>query len=209
MNFPRRWKTTAIYSAMILILGLTAFTYGLARLDGSEEAVNGVAGVVNSVEGAVNGVEEVETVNPEITITQGPDTNLPVPQKCVGDFPSPVQIEPLRGVGNYYSENLKAYLFHAGADYPQAEGAMIRATHGGKVTYAGADPILGQKVEIDCGENWRVVYGGIENLRVKTGDEIKENDIVGQVGYYSGADGISDRTQLHYEVWKGNEAQVQ
>lgn len=207
MNFPRRWKTAAIYSAMILILGLTAFTYGLARLDGSEEAVNGVGKAANGAEKAET--VNPETVNPERTITQGQDTDLPRPQKCVDDFPCPVQIEPLRGVGNYYSENLKAYLFHAGADYPQAEGAMIRATHGGKVTYAGADPILGQKVEIDCGDNWRVVYGGIENLRVKTGDEIKENDIVGQVGYYSGADGISDRTQLHYEVWKGNEAQIQ
>ncbi|AHF08264.1 peptidase M23 [Desulfitobacterium metallireducens DSM 15288] len=125
------------------------------------------------------------------------------------DFPSPVRVEPLRGVENYFSENVNAYLFHAGRDYPLVEGAVIRATHGGKVTFAGADPILGQKVEIDCGEGWRVVYGGLDNLRVQQGEIIENNTVLGQIGYYSGADGINDRTQLHYEVWNGDQAQAE
>lgn len=210
MKLPKGWKIGLTYIAMLLVLGLTALTYGLARLEslpkGQEVVAQGnnqtkeqsadlsIGDQVGTVEQAetINGIEDVKEAKPKLTIK---------------DFPSPIQVEPFRGVENYFSENLSAYLFHAGRDYPLAEGAVIRATHGGKVTFAGADPILGQKVEVDCGEDWRVVYGGLDNLRVQQGEIIEDNDILGQIGYYSGADGINDRTQLHYEVWKGDQAQ--
>jgi murein DD-endopeptidase MepM/ murein hydrolase activator NlpD len=129
-------------------------------------------------------------------------------KKSLSDFPSPIQGVPLKRAGNYYSEALQAYLFHAGTDYPQAEGAVIRVKHSGKVIYAGPDPILGQKVEVDCGEDWSVIYGGLENLRVKEGDRIEINEAIGQVGYYPGAEGVKDRPQLHYEVWHGDQVQI-
>lgn len=128
--------------------------------------------------------------------------------KSIKDFPSPVQGVLIKAAGNYYSEPLQAYLFHAGADYVQSEGAVIRVKHSGKVTYAGIDPILGGKVEIDCGEDWSVIYGGIENFRVKEGDQVEVNQAIGQIGYYPGAEGVKDQPQLHYEVWHGDEVQL-
>jgi murein DD-endopeptidase MepM/ murein hydrolase activator NlpD len=128
--------------------------------------------------------------------------------KNIKDFPSPVQGKLIKGVGNYYSESLKAYLFHAGRDYAQSEGAVIRIKHSGKVTYAGPDPILGGKVEIDCGEDWSVIYGGLQNLRVKEGDPVEVNQAIGQIGYYPSADGVKDQPQLHFEVWHGDEVQI-
>lgn len=191
---------------IIGVLGLTALTYGLARLDqlpkGQEVVVQGNDPIAK--QSSVIGVEsQIGETNQEQEKSAEQNSKL-----SVQDFPSPVQVEPIRGLGNYFSENLNAYLFHAGRDFPLSEGAVIRATHGGKVTFAGADPILGQKVEIDCGENWHVVYGGLDNLRVQQGEVIKNNAILGQIGYYSGADGINDRTQLHYEVWNADQAQV-
>lgn len=115
------------------------------------------------------------------------------------DFPCPVKGTPLRTVGNYYSEEMKDYLFHAGVDYAEPEGTMVRATHGGKVIFAGLDPVLGQKVTLDCGEGWTVTYGGLENLRVKVGDIVQAQSALGQVGFSSGAEGGEKR--LHYEVW--------
>lgn len=129
-------------------------------------------------------------------------------EKSISDFLSPIQGVPLKGAGNYYSEAFQAYLFHAGIDYPQAEGAVIRVKHAGKVIYAGPDPILGQKVEVDCGEDWSVIYGGLENLRVKEGDLIEVNQAIGQVGYYPRAEGVKDQSQLHYEVWHGDQVQI-
>lgn len=123
----------------------------------------------------------------------------------LADFPSPVQGPVLRAVGNYYSEEIKDYLYHTGTDYLQAEGAMITATRGGTVTYAGPDPFLGQKVEIDCGEGWFVTYGCLDNLRVKTGDKVEPGVILGQVALDGGPDAMSGQTQLHYEVRYGDE----
>jgi len=123
------------------------------------------------------------------------------------DFPCPAHGSPLRSVGNYYSEVFDNYLFHAGTDYAEPEGTVIRATHGGKVIYSGADPILGQKVTLDCGEGWQVTYGGLANLRVQVGETVETQDALGQVGLYTASEGESDQPQLHYEVWHGNEVQ--
>lgn len=128
--------------------------------------------------------------------------------KSLKDFPSPIQAVPIKTAGNYYSESLQAYLFHAGTDYAQGEGAVIRVKHPGKVIYAGPDPILGQIVELDCGDDWRVIYGGLENLRVKEGDQVTVNEAIGQVGYYPEADGVKSQPQLHFEVWQGDEVQI-
>ena len=120
------------------------------------------------------------------------------------DFPCPVHGSLLRNVGNYYSEAFDNYLFHAGMDYAEPEGTVIRATHGGKVIFSGADPILGQKVTLDCGEGWLVTYGGLDNLRVQVGETVEIQDALGQVGFYSAAESESNQPQLHYEVWHGD-----
>lgn len=143
--------------------------------------------------------------------TKGTVQDLPMSKtelRTIKDFPSPVKAKPIKEAGNYYSESFQAYLFHPGTDYPQSEGAVIRIKHSGKVVYAGPDPILGQKVEIDCGDDWSVIYGGLENLRVKEGDQVQVNQVIGQIGYYPGAEGVKDQPQLHYEVWHGDEVQV-
>lgn len=120
------------------------------------------------------------------------------------DFPCPVNGIPLRKIGNYYSESLGNYIYHAGVDYAAAEGTVIRATQGGKVTFSGLDPQLGQKVTLDCGEGWIVTYGGLDNLRVKVGETVEAQGALGQVGFFPGSEGVNNQTQLHYEVWHGN-----
>ncbi|HVJ48006.1 MAG TPA: M23 family metallopeptidase [Desulfitobacterium sp.] len=229
---PKNWKTGLAYIVIILVLGLTSLTYGLARLEllpngqevvargnepqnitsGENEQLikqspdSGVADKSGTVSQGVSKRQETDSAATDQKQIKSEEQESKISAK---NFPSPVQSEPLRSVGNYFSENLNAYLFHAGTDYPLPEGAVIRATHGGKVSFAGPDPILGQKVEVDCGENWHVVYGGLDNLRVQQGDVIEINDVLGQIGYFPGADGVNDRTQLHYEVWNGDQAQVQ
>lgn len=226
MDSPKGWKTRFAYIAMMLILGLTALTYGLARLEPlpkgqevvaqdndrkkeelTELSEEGQIETRNEADNIKQTVKQEQEKTSVVTNIEFINTDEATPKLTIRNFPSPVQVEPIRGVDNYFSENLNAYIFHAGRDYPLAEGAVIRTTHGGKVTFAGADPILGQKVEIDCGEDWRVVYGGLDNLRVQQGEILENNDVLGQIGYYSGVDGLNDRTQLHYEVWQGEQPQ--
>ena len=151
---------------------------------------------------------EKKTVDDQESAAKTPKEEQKIPsEQTLKDFPSPVQGNSLRSVGNYYSEALDYYLFHAGVDYAEPEGTMIRVTHGGKVIFSGADPILGQKVTLDCGEGWFVTYGGLANLRVEVGNIVEAQDAVGQVGLFTAAERESDQPQLHYEVWHGDEVQ--
>ena len=112
-------------------------------------------------------------------------------KRTVEEFTSPVAGAPI----------LKTHL-QMGTDYAQAEGAVIRSNMKGQVIYAGSDPVLGEKVVIDCFEGWRVVYGGLTNLRVKAGDQVDINKAIGQIGYYPNANEGINRPHLHYEVWQ-------
>jgi len=143
----------------------------------------------------------------QATTSTAPKEQGIVTEQTFKDFPCPVQGSALRPVGNYYSEAFDYYLFHAGIDYAEPEGTIIRATHKGKVIFSGADPILGQKVTLDCGEGWIVTYGGLVNLRVQVGKIVEAQDALGQVGLFTVAESESDQPQLHYEVWHGDEVQ--
>ncbi|AFM43455.1 metalloendopeptidase-like membrane protein [Desulfosporosinus acidiphilus SJ4] len=123
------------------------------------------------------------------------------------DFPSPVRGRLLRGIENYYNDVFKSYLFHPGEDFAEPEGTVIRATHPGKVIFAGSDLLLGQKVVLDCGQGWTVVYGGLENLRVQAGQIVEMQGLIGQVGFSPGAEGVNNQSQLHYEVLCGNKVE--
>ena len=128
-------------------------------------------------------------------------SNKPAPPPLTyQDFPCPVQGKVIRGIGSYYFEALKGYRYHSGEDIREPEGTVIRATHAGRVVFAGADPMLGQKVVLDCGQGWQVTYGSLDNLTVKVGQTVGQQEELGQVGFYPGLEGYENQTQLHYEV---------
>lgn len=120
-------------------------------------------------------------------------------------FQCPVQGEILRSLGNYYSSTLQAYVFHAGVDYAEPEGAVIRAGHEGKVVYVGKDVLLGERVTLDCGDGWLVTYGGLQHLAVQEGQSVSPGQALGQVGFDPGSEG-QGRPQLHYEVWHNGQS---
>lgn len=188
------WKTISA----VLIVGITLFGSSALLVKGQE-----------------NSRAEVVAISDEAQVTDEVETNedQSVPQleretKFIEAFPSPIQGKPLREAGEYYSEELETTLFHAGTDFAQAEGAVIRVKYAGRVNYAGPDPFLGHKVELDCGDDWRAVYGGLKNLRVKEGDWVEVDQAIGQIGYYPDVYGDIEQTHLHYEVWHGDLVQV-
>ncbi|MDA8228889.1 MAG: M23 family metallopeptidase [Desulfitobacterium hafniense] len=217
----RKWKIGFIYFLTVLLLfGLSGFIASTMTLESSPPDLQpnkNQTELIRQPDGTSSsrGISQQEEISQQERISQQRGTSQQEgssQQKDIGkqidDFPSPIHGTPLRKAETYYSEALQAYLFHAGTDYKAPEGAVIRATHPGTVIFAGGDPILGQKVELDCGDGWSVVYGGLENLRVKEGDKVSTNDILGQIGFYPGADGVADQSQLHYEVWQNDEVQI-
>lgn len=180
MNKLKGWQRGWAYFMMLAIIGLASLTYGLARLEqvppGREVVGQAIAAKdQQTVTGAVSeaGTDSVQqspkndtsvyesstsdsdksTIRPEETNKADADKQEQKAKLSVKDFPSPATGEHIREVGNYYSENLDTYLFHAGTDYALPEGAVIRATHEGKVTLPGLIPFWVRK--------WRLTAGRI------------------------------------------------
>jgi murein DD-endopeptidase MepM/ murein hydrolase activator NlpD len=225
-----RWKTVAkswvlAWGVTFLIGGLILYTgYQSSLAQSSQEraqkttrekaqAVSAQVPVPNAEDtGDKGSALTLQAQSGERTVADDPHNALRQEDSgkkslTIKDFPSPVQGNIIRNVGNYYSEAFENYHFHAGTDYAEPEGTAIRATHGGKVVFAGADPVLGQKVTLDCGEGWLVTYAGLDNLRVQTGEIVEAKESLGQVGFFPGAEGRYGQSQLHYEVWYGDIAQ--
>lgn len=221
----RKWSTSwALLGGLFLIVGgMILYSGYLGTLSSASQDI--VPMMTNETEPAVTvssaqeepeaGAEAliIQNQSAEMTGNQGSvsissniDQVIPR-EKNLKDFPCPAHGNPLRSVGNYYSEAFANYLFHAGVDYAEPEGTIIRATHGGKVIFAGADPILGQKVILDCGEGWLVTYGCLDNLRVEVGKTVETQDAIGQISFLTAAESESGQPQLHYEVWHGDEIQ--
>lgn len=200
------WSCTLLIGGLILRIGYLDATsnrpQGREQLTMRQEAKTTMTkqGITSPQQKSETGTKVLDskTQNPE-----GPKRLM----QTYKDFPSPVQGKLLKGVGNYYFETLESYMFHPGQDYLEPEGTIIRATHQGKVVFAGIDPLLGQKVELDCGQGWMVTYGGLDNLRVKVGQTVEKQGVLGQVGFSPGAEGMNNQTHLHYEVWDGNNVQ--
>jgi len=203
-----RWKSLS--KSWIMVWGVTFIVGGLIYYTGyqstlAQSSQERAQKITSEKAHAVSAQVQV----PAAVASQGGPVQ-PDPVKkilSIKDFPSPVDGRILRSVGNYYSESFEDYLFHAGTDYAESEGTMIRATRGGKIVFAGPDAILGQKVTLDCGEGWIVTYGGLDNLRVQEGETVGLRWALGQVGFFPASEGESDQPQLHYEVWHGNEVQ--
>lgn len=211
MNLKKWVFPASLYVVAFVIIFTVSIFHGLVK---ERQQLNpDQVGVPAEV---VNQASPVTTQKP--TNTQG-STRAQEPSKVGGqlaqagqvqhraqasDFKSPVQGEVLRAAGDYYSSTLQAYVYHAGVDYAEPEGVVIRAGHGGKVVYAGKDVLLGERVTLDCGDGWQVTYGGLQHLIVKDGQSVSQGQAIGQVAFDSGNEG-QGRPQLHYEVWHNGE----
>jgi len=224
-----RW--TSLFKSWILIWGVTFLVAGLILYTGYQsslalsaqesaqkttsqkaQAVSAQLQLPDTQDDVDRGVGLIRPARLERTIEDAPKSDLGQTDSdnkilSIKDFPSPVQGVILRSVGNYYSESFEDYLFHAGTDYAEMEGTMIRATKSGKVVSIGRDPKLGQKVTLDCGDGWMVTYGCLDNLRVQVGETVMTRGALGQVAFVPGADGANNQPQLHYEVWHNSEVQ--
>ena len=67
----------------------------------------------------------------------------------------------------------------------------------GKVTFAGVKGSYGRTVEIDHGSGFRTLYGHMNSINVKVGQEVAIGSKVGTMG----STGRSTGPHLHYEIY--------
>lgn len=86
---------------------------------------------------------------------------------------------------------------HKGIDMAGWHKTPIGAGGAGVVVRAGRFGSFGLFVEIDHGNGFRSKYGHLSQVKVKKGEKVKENQIIGLMG----STGRSVSTHLHYEIW--------
>ncbi|MFC4297405.1 M23 family metallopeptidase [Castellaniella hirudinis] len=88
------------------------------------------------------------------------------------------------------------HTMHEGLDFVAPRGAPIRAASGGLVTRAGSWHGYGRMVEIDHGNGLRTRYAHASSVLVKTGDIVRQGQLIARVG----STGRSTGSHLHFEV---------
>ncbi len=114
-------------------------------------------------------------------------------------WPVPTVRNMTDGYGNRWIIEESRNDFHKGIDItkPGCAGQPIVASAGGEVITAGnTGNGYGYHVVIDHGNKTSTLYGHCSSLDVKTGDIVKQGDVVG----YIGSTGYSYGNHLHFEV---------
>lgn len=89
---------------------------------------------------------------------------------------------------------------HTGIDIKITERSNVQSTADGIVTFAGVKGGYGNLVEIDHGKNLKTLYAHLSKIKVKEGQKVCREQIIGLVG----STGRSTGPHLHYEVRKFN-----
>ena len=107
-------------------------------------------------------------------------------------------IENLSGFGHRMHPIHKVQKMHYGIDFNCKKGTPVQATGNGKVIRAGVRGDYGNCVIIDHGFGFKSLYGHLDKILVKQGQEIERGAEIGLVG----STGASTGDHLHYEVHK-------
>lgn len=84
---------------------------------------------------------------------------------------------------------------HRGTDYAANRGTPVWASGDGRVTASGYTSANGHYIVIQHGNNIQTKYLHLHQRKVKTGDRVRQKQVIGTVG----STGLSTAPHLHYE----------
>jgi murein DD-endopeptidase MepM/ murein hydrolase activator NlpD len=154
----------------------------------------------------------VKTVFPEITDgVLAPDVNaikttgnigaeqnpsMPVQASLNPKMSLPLTGSIIKGYG-WVVDELDGYKrFHEGIDVEAKLGTKVHVVLDGKVIKSGDDKVLGKYVQISHSGSLTTLYAQLEKVLVQEKEQVKEGDIIGQVGQT----GAAATPHLHFEV---------
>lgn len=92
--------------------------------------------------------------------------------------------------------------FHPGMDFAAAQGTEIYATGDGTIERADAlAQGYGNHIVINHGYGYKTLYGHMNSMVVRAGQQVKRGQLIG----YVGSTGLSTAPHVHYEVVKAGE----
>jgi len=87
--------------------------------------------------------------------------------------------------------------YHHGVDIANHLHDPVLAAGSGVVVFAGYAHGYGQMIELDHGFGYKSRYGHLSQIKVKRGDHVSGQQVIGAIG----STGRSTGAHLHYEVW--------
>lgn len=114
-----------------------------------------------------------------------------------GTINSPLDISLIRKeFGRNVNNSTNTESYNNGVDFSAADGSKVYSIASGTVALVGEVPFYGKIIIIDHGNGYRSVYAVLNDVLIKPGDKIKQNQIIANSG--SNLDGQG----LHFELWK-------
>lgn len=120
-----------------------------------------------------------------------------------GYFIMPVEAQVIKSYDSQhlqYSATYNDMRLHKGTDLKPVGSNDVLSAGKGIVTIVEENTVYGNVVTIDHFDGVLIRYCGVKNITVKTNDEVKAGDILGEVGVVTNES--SDELHLHIEVFK-------
>ena len=198
--FKKRWVFPAIYLASAALLISVLFWYQTAgnkttddqNLAKDSQDLTGMSGEDSAIE--VNQAFEnvampVKNEDKAQIVTQFFDTNASMEE----------QEAALVVDGSTYRPNM-------GVDIAMKDGKEFEvvASLSGKVVSARQDSLLGNVIEIEHDNAVKTIYQSVKDMKVKSGDNVKQGDVLGT----SGTSQLNKeaKNHVHFEIRKDNTA---
>jgi murein DD-endopeptidase MepM/ murein hydrolase activator NlpD len=90
---------------------------------------------------------------------------------------------------------------HMGVDLASTANAQVEAANNGIIAYAGYLGIYGNFVMIDHGFGFFTIYGHLNSIDVKKGQEVKKGDVIA----HTGSTGLAGGDHLHFGMLVGGQ----
>ncbi|MCC6548602.1 MAG: peptidoglycan DD-metalloendopeptidase family protein [Ignavibacteriaceae bacterium] len=107
----------------------------------------------------------------------------------------------IRKFGENKNAKLKTVTLNYGIDIQSKAAADVMSVHDGVVSVIDWLPGYGSVVIISHSQDYRTVYGHMNNISIKEGEKVKKGTVMGKVG--ESAEGYI----LHFQVWNDRDNQ--
>lgn len=103
-----------------------------------------------------------------------------------------------------YFKTLAQYKYNPGLFIGCKKGQDVKAAASGTVVKVEDNDDLGKTIKLDIGDSYSLLYGQINNIEVKEGDEVKVGQVIAKVAkptkYYA-----DEGTHLYFQVSEGKD----
>ncbi|HEY1080255.1 MAG TPA: peptidoglycan DD-metalloendopeptidase family protein, partial [Bdellovibrio sp.] len=113
-----------------------------------------------------------------------------------GELPRPLEGVVKQKFGLMKGDEHPYTISHKGVFISAAAGSPIRSVFDGKVAYVGELPGFGTTLIVDHGDHYYSVYSHAQDVKVNTGDEITQSQVIAQVAAIRQAGGPG----LYFEI---------